>query len=301
MLTMHAAVHSGQCNLSHMERYRSLRHVYRTIYPIIDATCNQLSATEVAAFLCALRIPTSGELYQKFLSPLRDFPEHEPWITEILGQGAAVLLVGKHVSTLMTRITNPCSYWASYTQWSHAPALTIWIAATPPQRPCDFGVPRGVLTALRHHFCLPPQGALESRYFLATDKYARDWYSAQSPNDQKIRAVFYYTFNPTVEGPIAHIFVPSIAQQLCTGLLRPFMARLNKSFSNLQRPTITDSIRNHNGRPRICFINLHDPLRVQSVHSLINDDATERFQGHVHIVLQRIGIIKTKPLTYALF
>ncbi|KAH6984158.1 hypothetical protein EDB80DRAFT_691539 [Ilyonectria destructans] len=98
-----------------------------TDYEIIKSIMENLSATDSSRFMYAVRAKMSGYIRNKYMSPIRDFPELKDWLLKMKQAGFTVTMVGRDLETLRRRIMYP---WINHNPSDYP--LRIWIAVIPP-------------------------------------------------------------------------------------------------------------------------------------------------------------------------
>lgn len=101
-----------------------LIYIITSVIPASDSIMDALSASDVSAMLCALRITLSDRTAKTYLSPIRDMPEHEEWIRGAILRRRRIMLVGKDASRLRDKIVNPLKFWSENTN-KHV--IHIWL------------------------------------------------------------------------------------------------------------------------------------------------------------------------------
>lgn len=97
-------------------------------YPILTTIMDNLSATDVSAFVHAFRIDFNPGVINKYINVLRDIPEHLDWIENMVRVGNRVILIGSDLKRLAYRIMDPFTY-----DRGNEKPLCIWIAVIPKQ------------------------------------------------------------------------------------------------------------------------------------------------------------------------
>ncbi|KAH6956012.1 hypothetical protein BKA56DRAFT_624864 [Ilyonectria sp. MPI-CAGE-AT-0026] len=98
-----------------------------TDYEIIKSIMENLSATDSSRFMYAVRAKMSCYIRNKYMSPIRDFPELKDWLLKMKQAGFTVTMVGRDLETLRRRIMYP---WINHNPSDYP--LRIWIAVIPP-------------------------------------------------------------------------------------------------------------------------------------------------------------------------
>ncbi|KAH7123396.1 hypothetical protein B0J13DRAFT_531511 [Dactylonectria estremocensis] len=98
-----------------------------TDYEVIKFIMENLSATDSSRFMYAVRAKMSDYIRNKYMSPIRDFPELEDWLRRMKRAGFTVTMVGRDLETLRRRIMYP---WINSNP-SDDP-LRVWMAVIPP-------------------------------------------------------------------------------------------------------------------------------------------------------------------------
>lgn len=98
-------------------------HMLASIYPIVESILSNLSATDTSAFAYSIGMELSDAQKKKYMSILRDIPEHHGWIDQMQSMGNEATLVGKDLERIQWRIDNP----GEYDRRGEAP-ICIWLA-----------------------------------------------------------------------------------------------------------------------------------------------------------------------------
>lgn len=98
-------------------------HMLASIYPIVESILSNLSATDTSAFAYSIGMEFSDAQKKKYMSVLRDIPEHCGWIEQMQSMGNEVTLVGKDLERIQWRIDNP----GKYDRRGEVP-ICIWLA-----------------------------------------------------------------------------------------------------------------------------------------------------------------------------
>ena len=103
----------------------TLRDVCISAYPILDGIMNNLTATEVSAFLYALHL--LGEVHDSvkktYMNVRRDLGYVEGWVDDLLQRGDPVVLAGRDLSEMEWMYKKPETYW---NQKKVIPQFTLW-------------------------------------------------------------------------------------------------------------------------------------------------------------------------------
>lgn len=92
---------------------------------VLEGILGYLSASGAACLLGALRF--NLEFWQKCLHPIRDIPEYEAWIQNMLSHGHHVYLIGSDVELWEKRLRDPIPYWRIHGTIREKP-LRLWLA-----------------------------------------------------------------------------------------------------------------------------------------------------------------------------
>ncbi|KAH7151953.1 hypothetical protein B0J13DRAFT_522281 [Dactylonectria estremocensis] len=98
-----------------------------TDYEVIESIMKNLSATDSSRFMYAVRAKMSDYIRNKYMSPIRDFPELDDWLTKMKQAGFTVTIVGRDLETLRRRIMYP---WVDSNP--SGDPLRVWMAVIPP-------------------------------------------------------------------------------------------------------------------------------------------------------------------------
>src|SRR5689334_9129527 len=79
-------------------------------YPVLVAISELLSATDFASLGCVIGLDKTTNMFSKYSNPLRDMPEYSDWFEDMGALGCKIVLVGRDVRKLVSRIHNPERY-----------------------------------------------------------------------------------------------------------------------------------------------------------------------------------------------
>lgn len=106
-----------------------LIHMVRDVSPVFCSLACELAPSSLSALLFACKIMIRGETMRRYLNPIREISEHRDWIEEKISTGRRVMLVGKDVNRLATKILDPKKYWSPGFDRS---LMLIWLAVVHP-------------------------------------------------------------------------------------------------------------------------------------------------------------------------
>ena len=104
----------------------TLRNLRRKIGPIIYNILDYLSATDASLFMHTMMMRVTDGHMNKYINILRDIPEHQDWIDDMLKEGHKVMLIGEDLNEFGNRIMNP-----GKRDRKNERKLCIWLAVVP--------------------------------------------------------------------------------------------------------------------------------------------------------------------------
>jgi len=206
-------------------------HTLLAIYPIRRTLLAMLSCRDVALLMAVLRLPLSIQEKRRYLSIIRDMPEHQSWIYTKLQEGFTVTLIGKDVREHYLRTYSPLQYWDRCLGKEH---LTVWIAVLPgPEMwrsvPIHHGSGMSIYgTLVQLDPNIPQRGVIGFGEILTTlfvpvpgpvneTTYYRDgldWYECLIPNEHGIRVMYYASHTQLLLGPSMAVANPVLGKLL---------------------------------------------------------------------------------------
>ncbi|KAH7124918.1 hypothetical protein B0J13DRAFT_531191 [Dactylonectria estremocensis] len=124
-----------------------------TDYEVIESIMKNLSATDSSRFMYAVQAKMSDYIRNKYMSPIRDFPELDDWLTKMKQAGFTVTIVGRDLETLRRRIMYP---WVDSNP--SGDPLRVWMAVIPPLRMTN--MPELPLVSAFGRDCIHETGAI---------------------------------------------------------------------------------------------------------------------------------------------
>jgi hypothetical protein len=104
------------------------------IFPVRKALMRAMTASELASIMIAMKkgmqpereswIELTPSEETMFLNPVRELPEYEGWINDMISMGNGVTLMGSDLQRLMERINDPVTYW---NKPSGTDMITVWL------------------------------------------------------------------------------------------------------------------------------------------------------------------------------
>ncbi len=143
-------VHRGKNEHIQLMRHRTMTSLEYLIFNVTDFTDRlffKLGASYTAMIVAITGYSLSDERRKLYLNPMRDLPEYEDWVQEMIKTDHTVTLVGKDLYLLMDRITRPLGFWHMH---KGEEQFVIWMAVMRKKKfkymPEDLGIDRDVTT-----------------------------------------------------------------------------------------------------------------------------------------------------------
>ncbi|KAF2103238.1 hypothetical protein NA57DRAFT_72216 [Rhizodiscina lignyota] len=211
-----------------------LYDIFVRLYPIKVILFQYLTASEVALAAALVRYQFTDAEKGRWLSYLRDMPEHRPWVETMLSEGHEVRIVGKDRRLLMERIERPLQFWSKHRGQEK---IVLWLLVLHSQANprlieendrkdetvfmnIDGSVSRAKITSPVPNvipetfvtmYIAPPGGVSD----YARDNNGLDWYISRVPNQNGIEVLFFISQHKSNRSTAACL-------ELCSGQSKYF-------------------------------------------------------------------------------
>lgn len=281
-----------------------LSYVVQCVEPVKRSLFQSLTASEVSLVVSLVNYTLSDREGEKWLNPIRDMPEHELWVRQMLEMGHAVTLVGADVSLLLGRINDPIGFWNHYRGMEQ---LTIWLSVLHRHASMEWSsnndARRDFATAyeeqtgvasvqskrlhadnnLRTMFLLPPGRLVEH----TVDSNGLDWYQSVQRNRSNLDILFFQSTHPM-----------NWASMVCVQMSSA--SRWTTGRSTIFTPKLVEEVQTAKSAERSCcvqttFLNLNSSKRAYSTRCMVMPP--NGFEsGMLHVVLDMPYVVLREDL-----